>query len=70
MKDFGKIGLAVGRADCEGGIVEAEMPVARFRQLCVREVRACVLLIPTHGEGNGHLLQYSCLENPMDGGAW
>ena len=22
------------------------------------------------GEGNGHLLQYSCLENPMDGGAW
>ena len=22
------------------------------------------------GEGNGILLQYSCLENPMDGGAW
>ena len=22
------------------------------------------------GEGNGALLQYSCLENPMDGGAW
>ena len=21
-------------------------------------------------EGNGTLLQYSCLENPMDGGAW
>ena len=21
------------------------------------------------GEGNGHPLQYSCLENPMDGGA-
>ena len=21
-------------------------------------------------EGNGKLLQYSCLENPMDGGAW
>ena len=21
-------------------------------------------------EGNGHPLQYSCLENPMDGGAW
>jgi len=20
------------------------------------------------GEGNGNLLQYSCLENPMDGG--
>ena len=22
------------------------------------------------GEGNGHPLQYSCLENPMDRGAW
>ena len=27
---------------------------------------------PTHSseEGNGNPLQYSCLENPMDGGAW
>ena len=23
-----------------------------------------------NGEGNGNPLQYSCLENPMDGGAW
>ena len=23
-----------------------------------------------HGEGNGTPLQYSCLENSMDGGAW
>ena len=22
------------------------------------------------GEGNGNPLQYSCLENPMDGGSW
>ena len=22
------------------------------------------------GEGNGNPLQYSCLENPIDGGAW
>ena len=22
------------------------------------------------GEGNGNPLQYSCLENPMDSGAW
>ena len=30
-------------------------------------------LVPTAefcGEGNGNPLQYSCLENPMDGGAW
>ena len=25
---------------------------------------------PMDGEGNGTPLQYSCLENPMDGGAW
>ena len=24
----------------------------------------------SNGEGNGTPLQYSCLENPMDGGAW
>ena len=24
----------------------------------------------TSGEGTGNLLQYSCLENPMDGVAW
>ena len=23
-----------------------------------------------NGEGSGTPLQYSCLENPMDGGAW
>ena len=28
------------------------------------------LLRVVNGEGNGTLLQYSCLENPMDGGAW
>ena len=26
--------------------------------------------IEVFGEGNGIPLQYSCLENPMDGGAW
>ena len=24
----------------------------------------------SNGEGNGTPLQYSCLENPMNGGAW
>ena len=34
----------------------------------------CPGLIPrsgrSPGEENGYRLQYSCLENPMDGGAW
>ena len=29
-----------------------------------------ILIIYIIGEGNGTPLQYSCLENPMDGGAW
>ena len=29
-----------------------------------------VLFYGRKGEGNGTPLQYSCLENPMDGGAW
>ena len=31
----------------------------------------CIILLCLKiGEGNGTPLQYSCLENPMDGGAW
>ena len=28
------------------------------------------MLVYMHGEGDSTPLQYSCLENPMDGGAW
>ena len=38
----------------------------------VRLVKAMVfpVVMCGCGEGNGTPLQYSCLENPMDGGAW
>ena len=36
--------------------------------VCVLLLYARVVLIV--GEGNGTPLQYSCLENPRDGGAW
>ena len=29
-----------------------------------------MILSSLFGEGDGTPLQYSCLENPMDGGAW
>ena len=32
------------------------------------EFKAALMLVS--GEGNGTPLQYSCLENPMEGGAW
>ena len=28
------------------------------------------VVVYKNGEGNGTPLQYSCLENPIDGGAW
>ena len=45
---------------------------------CSHEIKRCLLLgrkVMTNldsifGEGNGTSHQYSCLENPMDGGAW
>ena len=39
----------------------------------VRKMKYTLLFsIPSvvSGEGDGTPLQYSCLENPMDGGAW
>ena len=41
---------------------------------CSHEIKRRLLLgrkvMTNLGEGNGTPLQYSCLENPMDGGAW
>ena len=34
-----------------------------------RDIYICVYIY-IYGEGNGTPLQYSCLENPMDRGAW
>ena len=34
------------------------------------ELFLMVVLVSRHGEGDGTPLQYSCLENPMGGGAW
>ena len=36
----------------------------------LEESRLCSLLGYNNGEGNDTPLQYSCLENPMDRGAW
>ena len=36
----------------------------------VRDLGSILGLGRFPGEGNGNPLQYSCLENPMDGGAW
>ena len=39
-----------------------------------KKIKSVTVIFPPSiyydGEGNGNPLQYSCLENPMDGGAW
>jgi len=50
-----------------GGTQVLHLPVGDVRKVnCKNYYYAPVLF----GEGNGTPLQYSCLENPMDGGAW
>ena len=41
-----------------------------FAKIYVMSVMLQQFLETAIGEGNGTPLQYSCLENPMDGGAW
>ena len=40
------------------------------RGLVMGEKKAMTIFAYNYGEGNGTPLQDSCLENPMDGGAW
>ena len=45
-------------------------PTVSLGLLWSYSVYKCLLSPYCIGEGNGNPLQYSCLENPMDGGAW
>ena len=38
--------------------------------MCINIIHIMIYLIYNIGEGTGTPLQYSCVENPMDGGAW
>ena len=44
--------------------------IFRQKELAMRKCGDRTFLVWGIGEGNGNPLQYSCLENPMDGGAW
>ena len=52
----------------------ASLVAQRLKRLPLTRSAGDLGLIPglgrAPGEGNGNPLQYSCLENPMDGGAW
>ena len=51
----------------EGALVVKNPSV---REGDIRDVGSVPGLGRSPGEGNGDPLQYSCLENPMDRGAW
>ena len=55
--------------------IAALFTIAQVWKQCIDQWmdKETVVLIYLHlaiGEGNGTPLQYSCLENPMDGEAW
>ena len=55
---------AIGKSNTQGYNFLVRTPICLWN---------CVVLdlsVPLDGEGNGTPLQYSCLENPMDRGAW
>ena len=45
-------------------------PIGKDSACNVGDLSLFPVLGRSPGEGNGHSLQYSCLENPMDRGAW
>ena len=47
--------------------VKKRMPFTKRKNA---DLLNCRTLYGAPGEGDGTPLQYSCLENPMDGGAW
>ena len=64
---------------CKGRLAPSPVPYTECHDamlLCAQlgQVGVLCLRLPFPawfgGEGNGNPLQYSCLENPMDGGAW
>ena len=50
--------------------VWSHLRVESNRKKILIEVESRLVAASGGGEGDGTPLQYSCLENPMDGGAW
>jgi len=56
--------LQKARGYCQSSLVETKPMVPRKTFILFTNISGL------NGEGDGTPLQYSCLENPMDGGAW
>ena len=60
--------LILGPNEAQALDVSLQKNSVRDTAMCKRWI--CSDLESSTREGNGNTLQYSCLENPMDGGAW
>ena len=49
---------------------QAKLWDTQSKQTATEKSTNYLMLMSLTGEGNGTLLQYFCLENPMNGGAW
>ena len=71
MKLFAKVGTAARRLSSRGKITSLIMNMLVMR--CIQHNQVILIYQVSSRicrEGNGTPLQYSCLENPMDEGAW
>ena len=51
-------------------VQETGIKTIPMEKKCKKKKYIYSIVMYLFGEGDGTLLQYSCLENPMDGGAW
>ena len=56
--------------DLPGLGIEPKSPALQADSLLIELQGSPITEYLDNGEGNGTPLQYSCLENPVDGGAW
>ena len=58
--------------DLGSSVISALTPYSRVMSYSGYCISVLYFGLPSirFGEGNGNPLQYSCLENPMDGGDW
>ena len=54
----------------EGAVLRHSGDIESMKSLCTEQMLESPAPLPSRGEGNGNPLQYSCLESPMDRGAW
>ena len=68
---IGRVAVAHRMQDRQdSAVLPRTLPVGLGTIPPIEQAPLCISLARKQEEGSGTLLQYSCLENTMDGGAW